>query len=89
MALADDLAAASVPVKGPACRMGRWLADQDDDHQADILGAFRDARVSDRILAAWLSDHAGFKVTLNVVGHHRRNGCMSCCRYGFAMERGA
>ena len=89
MALADELAAASVPVKGPACRVGRWLTEQPDNDQTEILDAFRDARVSDRVLGDWLTKTAGFRVTLNVVGHHRRGGCVSCCRHGFIMERGA
>lgn len=89
MALADDLAAASVPVKGPQCRLGRWLGEQADTDQAEILDAFRDSRVSDRVLGDWLTKTAGFRVTLNVVGHHRRGGCVSCCRNGLVMERGA
>lgn len=88
MALADDLAAISVPVKGPACRIGRWLGDQSAADQAEIIDAFRDGRVTDRVLGEWLSKQVGFRVTLNVVGHHRRGGCASCNRNELNMVRG-
>lgn len=85
--LADQLAEISV-VKGPACKIGTWLAAQSEKHRADIEQAFRDKRVMHRVLAEWITSQDGApKITASSVSHHRSGDCASCKRTGYHLER--
>jgi hypothetical protein len=74
--LADTLAAQSRR-PGFACAIGTYLSTLDDDARADVLGAFRDERVSSGVLADWL-DGQGVTVQPNNVVHHRNGRCAGC-----------